>query len=110
VPLQASSPRRAVAVVHAPAETLGRFLRHGKLVPNDRLVDQIEPHPSDGEVEDVLQADVIASGLLDGEQVHLVVGVSWPSDVDDLVRAGERAKLRQVRIWLDGSLIEASAN
>jgi len=23
---------------------LGRFLRRGKLVPNDRLLDQIEPH------------------------------------------------------------------
>jgi hypothetical protein len=46
---------------------LGRFLRRGKLVPNERLLDQIEPHLSDREVDDVLRADVIASGLVDGE-------------------------------------------
>ncbi len=116
---------------------LGRFLRRGKLVPNDRLLDQIEPHLSDREVDDVLRADVIASGLVDGEQAHLVVEVSWTGDIDDIVRADERAKLlrraglqaiplvacnaispestafaklREVRIWLDGSLVGASAN
>jgi len=116
---------------------LGRFLRRGKLVPNDRLLDQIEPHLSDREVDDVLRADVIASGLVDGEQTHLVVEVSWTGDIDDIVRADERAKLlrraglpaiplvacnaispestafaklRQVRIWLDGSLVSTSAN
>ncbi len=116
---------------------LGRFLRRGKLVPNDRLLDQIEPHLSDREVDDVLRADVIASGLVDGEQTHLVVEVSWTGDIDDIVRADERAKLlrraglpaiplvacnaispestafaklREVRIWLDGSLVGASAN
>ncbi len=112
-------------------------LRRGKLVPNDRLLDQIEPHLSDREVDDVLRADVIASGLVDGEQAHLVVEVSWTGDIDDIVRADERAKLlrraglpaiplvacnaispestafaklREVRIWLDGSLVGASAN
>ncbi len=116
---------------------LGRFLRRGKLVPNDRLLDQIEPHLSDREVDDVLRADVIASGLVEGEQTHLVVEVSWTGDIDDIVRADERAKLlrraglpaiplvacnaispestafaklREVRIWLDGSLVGASAN
>jgi len=116
---------------------LGRFLRRGKLVPNDRLLDQIEPHLSDREVDDVLRADVIASGLVDGEPTHLVVEVSWTGDIDDIVRADERAKLlrraglpaiplvacnaispestafaklREVRIWLDGSLVNASAN
>jgi hypothetical protein len=115
---------------------LGRFLRRGKLVPNDRLLDQIEPHLSDREVDDVLRADVIASGLVNGEQTHVVVEVSFTGDVDDIVRADERARLlrraglaaiplvacnaispestafakgRQVRIWLNGSLLESAA-
>jgi hypothetical protein len=115
---------------------LGRFLRRGKLVPNDRLLDQIEPHLSEQEVDDVLRADVIASGLVNGEQTHLVVEVSWTGDIDDIVRADERAnllrragiaaiplvacnaispestafaKMRGVRIWLNGSLVEAAA-
>lgn len=115
---------------------LGRFLRRGKLVPNDRLLDQIEPHLSEREVDDVLRADVIASGLVNGEQTHLVVEVSWTGDIDDIVRADERAKLlrraglpaiplvacnaispestafakmHDVRIWLNGSLVEAAA-
>jgi hypothetical protein len=102
-----------------------------------RLLDQIEPHLSHREVDDVLRADVIASGLVDGEQTHLVVEVSWTGDIDDVVRADERAKLlrraglpaiplvacnaispestafaklREVRIWLDSSLVGASAN
>jgi hypothetical protein len=115
---------------------LGRFLRRGKVVPNDRLLERIEPHLSEREVDDVLRADVIASGLVDGLLTHLVVEVSWTGDIDDIVRADERAqllrraglatiplvactaispesaafaKLRQVRIWLNGSLLEAAA-
>jgi hypothetical protein len=115
---------------------LGRFLRRGKVVPNDRLLEQIERHLSEREVDDVLRADVIATGLVDGLPTHLVVEVSWTGDSDDIVRADERAqllrraglatiplvactaispesaafaKLRQVRIWLNGSLLEAAA-
>jgi predicted nuclease with TOPRIM domain len=115
---------------------LGRFLRQGKIVPNDRLLERIEPHLSEREVDDVLRADVIATGLVDGLPTHLVVEVSWTGDIDDIVRADERAqllrraglatiplvactaispesaafaKLRQVRIWLNGSLLEAAA-
>jgi hypothetical protein len=115
---------------------LGRFLRRGKLVSNDRLLDQIEPHLSEREVDDVLRADVIASGLVSGDETYLVVEVSWTGDIDDIVRADERAKLlrraglpaiplvactaispestafakmRDVRIWLNGSLMEAAA-
>ncbi len=115
---------------------LGRFLRRGRLVPNDRLLDQIEPHLSEREIDDVLRADVIASGLMNGEETHLVVEVSWTGDIDDIVRADERAKLlrraglpaiplvacnaispestafakmHDVRIWLNGSLVEAAA-
>lgn len=115
---------------------LGRFLRRGRLVPNDRLIDQIEPHLSAREVDDVLRADAIASGIVDGEQTHVVVEVSFTGDVDDIVRADERAKLlrraglaaipliacnaispestafaklRNVRVWCNGSLVEAAA-
>jgi hypothetical protein len=115
---------------------LGRFLRRGRLVPNDRLLDQIEPHLTEREIDDVLRADVIASGLVNGDETHLVVEVSWTGDIDDIVRADERAKLlrraglaaiplvacnaispestafakmHEVRIWLNGSLVEAAA-
>ena len=83
-----------------------------------------------------IDADVIASGVVNGEQTDLVVEVSWTGDIDDIVRADERAKLlrraglpaiplvacnaippestafanlHDVRIWLNGSLVEAAA-
>ena len=115
---------------------LGRFLRRGRIVPNDQLLEEIEPHLTAREIDQVLRADVIASGNVDGESTYLVVEVSWTGDTEDVVRADERAKLlrraglaalplvacnaispestamaklRQVRVWCNGSLLEAAA-
>ena len=115
---------------------LGRFLRRGKVVPNDQLLGEIEPRLTPREVDDVLRADVIASGSVEGKTTYLVVEVSWTGDTEDIVRADERAtllrraglaaiplvacnvispesaamaKLRQVRVWCNGSLLESAA-
>ncbi len=115
---------------------LGRFLRRGKIVPNDQLLEEIEPHLSKREIDSVLSVDVIAYGRVEGEPTYVVVEVSWTGDTEDIVRADERAKLlrqaglaaiplvacnaispestamaklRQVRIWCNGSLLEAAA-
>ena len=115
---------------------LGRFLRRGKVVPNDQLLGEIEPRLTPREVDDVLRADVIASGSVEGKTTYLVVEVSWTGYTEDIVRADERAtllrraglaaiplvacnvispesaamaKLRQVRVWCNGSLLESAA-
>ncbi len=115
---------------------LGRFLRRGRIVPNDQLLEEIEPHLSKREIDSVLSVDVIAYGRVEGEPTYVVVEVSWTGDTEDIVRADERAKLlrqaglaaiplvacnaispestamaklRQVRIWCNGSLLEAAA-
>jgi len=115
---------------------LGRFLRRGKIVPNDQLLEEIEPHLSKREIDSVLSVDVIAHGRVEDEPTYVVVEVSWTGDTEDIVRADERAKLlrqaglaaiplvacnaispestamaklRQVRIWCNGSLLEAAA-
>ena len=115
---------------------LGRFLRRGKIVPNDQLLEEIEPHLSKREIDSVLSVDVIAHGRVEDEPTYVVVEVSWTGDTEDIVRADERAKLlrqaglaaiplvacnaispestamaklRRVRIWCNGSLLEAAA-
>jgi len=115
---------------------LGRFLRRGRIVPNDQLLEEIEPHLSKREIDSVLSVDVIAYGHVEDEPTYVVVEVSWTGDTEDIVRADERAKLlrqaglaaiplvacnaispestamaklRQVRIWCNGSLLEAAA-
>lgn len=115
---------------------LRRFLRRGKVVPNDQLLEEIEPHLTDREIDEVLRADVIAFGRVEGEPTYVVVEVSWTGDTEDIVRADERAnllrsagltairliacnaispestamaKLRQVRVWCNGGLVEAAA-
>ena len=115
---------------------LGRFLRRGKVVPNDQLLGEIEPRLTPREVDDLLRPDVIASGSVEGKTTYLVVEVSWTGDTEDIVRADERAtllrraglaaiplvacnvispesaampKLRQVRVWCNGSLLESAA-
>lgn len=115
---------------------LGRFLRRGKLLANDELLDLIEPKVTEPEVDDFLRADAVASGLVDGVKSYVVVEVSSTGDIDDILRAQRRAdvlrkaglaaiplvacdaispeslafaKLRQVRVWCNGSMVEAAA-
>jgi len=52
---------------------LGRFLRRGKIVPNDQLLEEIEPHLSKREIDSVLSVDVIAHGRVEDEPTYVVV-------------------------------------
>jgi len=115
---------------------LGRFLRRGKLLANDELLDLIEPKVTEREADDFLRADAVASGLVDGVKSYVVVEVSSTGDIDDILRAQRRAdvlrkaglaaiplvacdaispeslafaKLREVRVWCNGSMVEAAA-
>lgn len=115
---------------------LGRFLRRGKLIANDELLETIEPHVDEREIDEVLRADAIAKGLVDGKAAYVVVEVSSTGDVEDIVRAERRAKILRkagldsiplvacdaispeslafakltcVRVWCNGSMVEAAA-
>lgn len=115
---------------------LGRFLRRGRLIANDELLDTIEKFVDDRDAEDFLRADAIAEGMVDGTRTYVVVEVSSTGDADDIVRAERRAatlrkaglaaialvacdaispeslalaRMRGVRIWCNGSMIEAAA-
>lgn len=115
---------------------LGRFLRRGKLLSNDELLDLIEPKVTEREADDFLRADAVASGLVDGVKSYVVVEASSTGDIDDILRAQRRAdvlrkagltaiplvacealspeslafaKLREVRVWCNGSMVEAAA-
>jgi len=115
---------------------LGRFLRRGKVVSNDTLLDAIEARVTAEEIDDFLRADVIAKGLVDGVETYVVVEVSSTGDTEDIVRADARAgTLRKaglaamplvacdvispeslafanrlgVRVWCNGSLVDAAA-
>jgi hypothetical protein len=115
---------------------LGRFLRRGKLISNDELLEAIEPHVADREVDDFLRADAVAKGIVDGRPAYVVVEVSATGDVEDIVRAERRAavlrkaglesiplvacdaispeslafaKQASVRVWCNGSMVDAAA-
>jgi hypothetical protein len=115
---------------------LGRFLRRGKVVANDTLLDAIEPRVTADEAEDFLRADVVAKGLVDGVETYVVVEVSSTGDTEDVVRAEKRAGILRkaglaaiplvacdaispeslafahrfgVRVWCNGSLLDAAA-
>jgi len=115
---------------------LGRFLRRGKLVANDALLDTIEPCVTSEEVEDFLRADIVAKGLVNGAETYVVVEVSWTGDTTDIVRAERRAAILRkaglaaislvactvilpesldfahrsgVHVWCNGSIMDAAA-
>lgn len=115
---------------------LGRFMRRGKLLPNDTLLDTIEGVATDDEIDDFLRADAVASGLIDGVPGHVVIEVSSVGDFHDIERAQRRAailgkaglptvalvaceaispeslafaRMKNVRIWCNGSLLESAA-
>ena len=115
---------------------LGRFIRRGKLLGNDELLDLIEPKVTEREVDDFLRADAVASGLVDGVKSYVVIEVSSTGDIEDIIRAQRRAevlrkaglvaiplvacdaispeslafaKIRAVRVWCNGSMVEAAA-
>jgi len=115
---------------------LGRFMRRGKLLANDTLLDTIEPVATDDEIDDFLRADAVASGLIGGVPSHVVIEVSSVGDFHDIERAQRRAailgraglatvalvaceaispeslafaRMKDVRIWCNGSLLESAA-
>ena len=113
---------------------LGRFLRKGKVIQASDLLDQIEPKLAEAAVDDFLRADVVATGMVDGKPTYLVGEVSYTVDADDVMRAARRAaclvkaglpaiplvacekippeitayaRQEGVRVWVDGSLLDA---
>jgi len=115
---------------------LGRFLRRGKVVANDTLLDAIEPCVTTDEVEDFLRADIVAKGLVNGAETYVVVEVSSTGDTNDVVRAERRAAVLRkaglaaiplvacavippesldfahrsgVHVWCNGSIVDAAA-
>lgn len=115
---------------------LGRFLRRGKLIANDELLETIEAHVTDREIDEFLRADAVVRGIVDGKPTYVVVEVSTTGDVEDIVRAEQRAgilrkaglesiplvacdaispesiafaKLSGVRVWCNGSMLDAAA-
>ena len=115
---------------------LGRLMRRGRLLRNDEVLDAIEQAIAPDEADEVLRADAIAAGLIDGVASHVVVEVSATCGADDIDRAERRAGIlrkagltvvpivackavspelrayarsRQVRIWCDGTMLDAAA-
>ena len=115
---------------------LGRLMRRGKLVRNDEVLDAIEQAIDDREADEVLRADAIATGVIDGVASYVVVEASATCDTDDINRAERRAGIlrkaglvavplvacefispeslayarsRQVRVWCNGTILDAAA-
>lgn len=115
---------------------LGRFMRRGRLLRNDEVLDSIEQAVDAREGDDILRADAIAAGLIDGVASHVVVEVSVACGADDIDRAERRAGIlrkaglpavalvacevispemvayargKQVRIWCNGTVLDAAA-
>jgi hypothetical protein len=115
---------------------LGRLMRRGKLLRNDEVLEAIEQAVDAGEADEVLRADAIATGVIDGVTSHVVVEVSITCDTDDIDRAARRAGIlqqaglvavplvaceacsreslayarsRQVRVWCNGVILDAAA-
>ena len=112
---------------------LGRFLRKGRVIQASDLLDQIEPKLAEAAVDDFLRADVVATGMVEGQPTYLVGEVSYTVDADDVMRAARRAaclvkaglptiplvacekispqttdyaRQEGVRVWVDGSLLD----
>jgi hypothetical protein len=115
---------------------LGRLMRRGKLLRNDEVLESIEQAVDAGEADEVLRADAIATGVIDGVASHVVVEVSITCDTDDIDRAARRAGIlqqaglvavplvaceacsreslayarsRQVRVWCNGVILDEAA-
>jgi DNA repair exonuclease SbcCD ATPase subunit len=113
---------------------LGRFLRRGRVIQASDLLEQIEPTLAEAAVDDFLRADVVATGMVEGKTTYLVGEVSYTVDADDVMRAARRAAClvkaglpaiplvacekispqttayahqEGVRVWVDGSLLDA---
>ena len=115
---------------------LGRLMRRGRLMRNDEVLDAVERSIAPEEADELLRADAIATGLIDGVASHVVVEVSATCAADDIDRAEGRAGIlrkaglsavplvaceaiareliayaqsRQVRVWCNGTMLDATA-
>jgi len=70
--------------------SLGRLMRRGKLLRNDEVLDAIEQALDADEADEVLRADAIATGIIDGVASHVAVEVSATCAADDIDRAHRR--------------------
>ena len=81
----------------APA-FLGRFVRRAHALTYEELSGLLDPHIEQGhldedQVETITLADAVVRGRRDGEEVYLVVEVSWGVGVEDVNQAVQRAQL-----------------
>ena len=115
---------------------LGRLMRRGRLLRNDEVLDAVEHAIDAGEADELLRADAIAAGVVDGLSSHVVVEVSVTCHATDIERAERRAAIlrkaglvalplvacevispellayarsRQVRVWCNGTMLDAAA-
>jgi len=115
---------------------LGRLMRRGKLLRNDEVLESINQSVDAAEADEVLRADAIASGVVDGVASHVVVEVSVTCDGDDIDRVERRAEIlrkaglpaiplvacevisreslayarsKHVRVWCNGTVLDAAA-
>ena len=115
---------------------LGRLMRRARLLRNDEVRDAIEQVVAPHEADEMLRVDAIAAGVIDGVATHVVVEVSAACGAADIDRAERRAAIlrkaglvavplvacqvitpelrgyahdRQVRIWCDGTILDAAA-
>jgi len=115
---------------------LGRLMRRGRLLRNDEVLDAVEQAIDAGEADELLRADAIAAGVVDGLSSHVVVEVSVTCHATDIERAERRAAIlrkaglvalplvacevispellayarsRQVRVWCNGTMLDAAA-
>ena len=80
----------------APAY-LGRWIRRVKIVDTNDLIERVEPHLDDSEIDDVMLTDLVLSGrasrLPNRPEVWLAVEISAVVDRQDVARAARRAGL-----------------
>jgi hypothetical protein len=115
---------------------LGRLMRRGRLLRNDEVLDAVERSINADEADELLRADAIATGLIDGAANHVVVEVSATCAADYIDRAARLAGIlrkaglsaiplvaceaiareliayaqsRQVRVWCNGTMLDATA-
>ena len=69
---------------------LGREFRRCRVLDRAEFVESLEGRLSEGELADLMRADVIATAKRADQLVHLVVEVSCTADADDLARAVRR--------------------
>jgi len=125
------SPVSASGSLDSEERSVGERLQRGPT-----LDETIEQAVDAGEADEVLRADAIATGVIDGVASHVVVEVSITCDTDDIDRAARRAGIlqqaglvavplvaceacsrdslayarsRQVRVWCNGVILDAAA-